>query len=77
MLNICYERENVTKIIAKGCVLQLVKLISEERLEDYKLMASVVGAIQSIVCIIRVLLDLFTLNISSVSHQRERITLEI
>ena len=50
ILNICYERENVAKIIGKGCVTYLINLISDDdHLHDYKLMSAVVGAIQSIV----------------------------
>ena len=37
------------KVIAKGCVFYLVKLISEENIANYKLMSAVVGAVQSIV----------------------------
>jgi hypothetical protein len=48
ILNLCYERENVPKIISRGCVSHLVRLLSSDHTTDFKLLAAVVGAIQSI-----------------------------
>lgn len=48
VLNICYERDNVPRVIDKGCILQLTRLMSGEFQSDYKLLSAVVGALQSI-----------------------------